>query len=339
MQAAISLFMQAVSFVIVPTECSGLTLLDFLAQRFAHVPRREWQARFADGLVLGADGLPASPSTPCQPQQRVYYSRRVAAEPRIPVQEQVLYEDEAIVVADKPHFLPVTPSGRYVRETLLYRLRERLHCPTLSPAHRIDRDTAGLVLLTKQPAHRAAYQNLFRDRLVEKTYLALAAPFNVMGQGIAAHLPALAGLDEQARWQLLQGAGVEMRSNLQRKAEHFIQMDCQPGLQSPQANAKTHIKIVADQAGLTALNAENSMKNWLCYELRPATGQRHQLRAQMNALGVPILGDGIYPVLTPEHLEPHTQMPLQLLARELRFIDPITGQGRHFVSNLQLQQA
>jgi tRNA pseudouridine32 synthase/23S rRNA pseudouridine746 synthase len=338
-EAEFFLFMPPSSFVILPAESAGFALLDFLAQRFAHVPRSEWQARFADGLVLGADGLPASPSTPCQPQQRVYYSRRLAAEPRIPVQEQVLYEDETLVVADKPHFLPVTPSGRYVRETLLYRLRERLHCPTLSPAHRIDRDTAGLVLLTKQPAHRAAYQNLFRDRLVEKTYHAIAPAIDVMQAGMVHWLPAWQGLDAQQRWAQLCATGVSVQAQIQRSARAFLQMDCQPGLQSPQANAQTHIKIVAAQAGFTALNAENSMKNWLCYELRPATGQRHQLRAQMNALGVPILGDGIYPVLTPEHLEPHTQMPLQLLARELRFIDPITGQGRHFVSNFQLQQA
>lgn len=331
--------MSSSSFVIVPRDSLGACLLDFLAQRFAHVPRSEWLARFADGLVCAADGQPLRPDALCQPQQRVYYSRRVAAEPRIPVQEQVLYEDETIVVADKPHFLPVTPSGRYVRETLLYRLREKLACPNLSPAHRIDRDTAGLVLLTKQPAHRAAYQNLFRDRLVEKTYLALAAPLNVMGQGVEAHLPALAGLGEQVRWQLLQSAGVQMHSFLARSPQHFMQMCCQAAHLAGQSNASTHIKIVAAQAGFTPEIAENTIKNRLVYELRPATGQRHQLRAQMHALGVPILGDGIYPVLTPEHLEPHTQMPLQLLAGQLRFTDPITGQARHFVSHLQLQQA
>lgn len=323
------------SFLMLPAGCQGVPLLDFLCLRFAHVPRSEWQARFHDGLVLGADGQPLLPVALCQPQQRVYYSRRVAAELPIPVQEQVLYEDEAIVVADKPHFLPVVPSGRYVRETLLYRLRDKLACPTLSPAHRIDRDTAGLVLFTKRPEQRAAYQNLFRDRLVEKTYLALAAPLGVMHPRVETHLPTLRGLSEAARWQLLQGEGVEMHSDLARSAQHFMQMACQPAA-ADQANAKTLIKIVAAQAVLTAKNAKNMAKNLVCYELRPSTGQRHQLRAQMSALGVPIWGDGIYPTVTPECAAPHELPPLQLLAQRLAFTDPLTGQMREFCSQLPL---
>lgn len=328
--------MSSTSFVIVPADSLGLTLLDFLARRFAHVPRGEWLLRFDEGLVQGENGQALSPAAACQPQQRVYYSRRVAAEARIPVQEQVLYEDETIVVADKPHFLPVVPSGRYVRETLLQRLREKLACPTLSPAHRIDRDTAGLVLFTKSPEYRAAYQNLFRDRQVAKTYLALAAPLDVMRQGIEAHLPAWEGLSEQARWQLLQGAGVEMHSYLERSSGHFMQMDCWVAGQAALCNAKTHIKIVAAQAYLTPENAKYTLKNWLIYELRPSTGQRHQLRTQMNALGVPIAGDGIYPIVTPECAAPHELPPLQLLAQRLAFTDPLTGQERQFCSQRQL---
>lgn len=324
------------SFVVLPAQSAGQTLLDFFAQRFAHVPRSEWQARFDEGLVQGENGQPLPADTACLPQQRVYYSRRVAFEQPIPVQEAVLFEDEAIVIADKPHFLPVVPSGRYVRETLLHRLREKLACPTLSPAHRIDRDTAGLVLFTKRPEDRAAYQNLFRDRLVAKTYLALAAPLDVMGQGIEAHIPAFQGLHEAERRLLLRGAGVEMCSRLERSSGHFMQMECAAALNAGQCNAKTHIKIIAAQAGSTRENAKNTLESWMLYELRPSTGQRHQLRAQMNALGVPIVGDGIYPLITPECAAAHEQPPLQLLAQRLAFTDPLMRARRDWESALRL---
>jgi tRNA pseudouridine32 synthase/23S rRNA pseudouridine746 synthase len=226
-----------------------------------------------------------------------------------------------------------------VRETLLHRLREKLACPTLSPAHRIDRDTAGLVLFIKHPEHRAAYHNLFRDRLVEKTYLALAAPLDVMQYGIAAHIPDFQGLSEAERWQLLHSTGADMHSWLAPSGQSTMQMRCDAASLCGQSNAQTHIKIIAAQAGFKPKNGKNMLKNTICYELHPSTGQRHQLRAQMNALGVPIAGDGIYPVLTPECATPHEQPPLQLLAQRLAFIDPLTGQWRAFCSQRQLGAA
>lgn len=86
----------------------------------------------------------------------------------------VLFRDEHLVVVDKPHFLATTPRGRHVTQTALALLRTRLELPELSPAHRLDRLTAGLVLLTVRPAERAAYQRLFSDRLVRKEYEAVA---------------------------------------------------------------------------------------------------------------------------------------------------------------------
>jgi tRNA pseudouridine32 synthase/23S rRNA pseudouridine746 synthase len=86
----------------------------------------------------------------------------------------VLYRDANILVVDKPHFLPVIPSGRFVQQSLLVRLKKSTGIDTLSPIHRIDKDTAGLVLFSTHPATRDAYQALFRTRRVEKTYHAIA---------------------------------------------------------------------------------------------------------------------------------------------------------------------
>ena len=151
-----------------------LTVLDGLCARFPAIPREAWLARLADGLVIGDDGHPLDATTPYRVGLEVRYYRDVADEPVIPFEETILHLDDHLLVADKPHFLPVTPAGGYVRETLLARLVRHTGNPDLVPLHRIDRETAGLVLFSTNPATRALYQALFRERRIEKHYEALA---------------------------------------------------------------------------------------------------------------------------------------------------------------------
>jgi tRNA pseudouridine32 synthase/23S rRNA pseudouridine746 synthase len=153
------------------------TLLDFLVERFPAIARDEWQARMARGEVSDAHGTALPPDAPYRAQTKVHYYRSLPDEPRIPFEATVLFQDAHLLVADKPHFLPVTPSGRYLQETLLVRLKRQLGLDTLAPVHRLDRDTAGLVLFTLQPATRGVYQSVFRDRLAHKGYEAVA-PFD-----------------------------------------------------------------------------------------------------------------------------------------------------------------
>ncbi|MBW8312650.1 MAG: hypothetical protein K0M64_11535 [Rhizobium sp.] len=150
------------------------TVLDGLCARFPAVPRGEWLDRMARGRVLDADGLPLSPDTPYRVGLEVHYYREVPDEPRIPFEETVLHADADLLVADKPHFLPVMPAGAHVHETLLGRLVRRTGNTDLVPLHRIDRETAGLVLFSVNPETRAAYQALFRERRIEKHYEAMA---------------------------------------------------------------------------------------------------------------------------------------------------------------------
>ncbi len=161
------------SCVVLPSQGSG-TLLDFLAQRLPAVTRAEWEARMQAGDVVDEWAQPATPHRAFVPGMRLYYYRALAAEPAIPFKEAVLFQDEHLVVADKPHFLPVVPTGPYLHHTLLVRLKRQLGLPELSPVHRIDRATAGLVLFSVQRDTRGAYQALFRDRTVGKTYEAIA---------------------------------------------------------------------------------------------------------------------------------------------------------------------
>ena len=150
------------------------TVLDGLCARFPAIPRETWVDRFARGRVLDAEGAALAPDAPYRAGDEIRYFREVADEPVIPYAETVLHADADLVVADKPHFLPVTPAGGFVRETLLARLVQRLGNPDLVPLHRIDRDTAGLVLFSANPATRAAYQELFRERRISKRYEAIA---------------------------------------------------------------------------------------------------------------------------------------------------------------------
>jgi tRNA pseudouridine32 synthase/23S rRNA pseudouridine746 synthase len=152
------------------------SVLDALCARFPAIDRATWLDRFARGRVQDADGMPIDPSSPSRAGAEIRYFREVADEPAIPFEEAVLHVDDHLVVADKPHFLPVAPTGAYVRETLLGRLVRRLDNPDLVPLHRLDRLTAGLVLFSASPASRARYQALFRERRITKDYLALAPP-------------------------------------------------------------------------------------------------------------------------------------------------------------------
>lgn len=162
------------SFVWLP-DGAWPNLLAFLAHRFPNVAAEAWMERMARGELVAADGTPQTPASPYRKGACLFYYRAPPPETPIPFEETVIYQDQHIVVADKPHFLPVIPSGRFLHETLLVRLKRRLGLDDLVPVHRLDRETAGVVLFSHNPASRGAYQTLFRERAVEKVYEAVAA--------------------------------------------------------------------------------------------------------------------------------------------------------------------
>ncbi|MGY3038472.1 tRNA pseudouridine32 synthase/23S rRNA pseudouridine746 synthase [Rhodanobacter sp. TND4EL1] len=153
---------------------SWVTVIDALCDHFATIPRAQWLDRVMRGRVLDERGSAITLKTPYRAGLCIHYYREVADERSIPFTETVLHLDEHLLVVDKPHFLPVTPAGGFVEQTLLRRLTRRLDNPQLVPLHRIDRLTAGLVLFSVNPDSRAAYQALFRERRIDKRYEALA---------------------------------------------------------------------------------------------------------------------------------------------------------------------
>ena len=152
------------------------SLLAFLVDRFPAVTQQEWIERMARGEVVDGRGEPVTPATPFRKQMRIWYYRELPPETPIPFEEQVLHMDEHLLIVDKPHFLPMIPTGRFVKETLLVRLKKKLGLPDLVPIHRLDRETAGVVIFSHNRATRGTYQSMFQKRTMQKTYEALAAP-------------------------------------------------------------------------------------------------------------------------------------------------------------------
>lgn len=238
------------------------------------------------GEVVDADGAVVDETTVLPAGSVVYLYRDLPEEVPVPFEIPVLYRDDDIVVADKPHFLATMPRGRHVAQTALVRLRRQLGLPELSPAHRLDRLTAGVLLFTVRRQSRGAYQTMFARGAVRKTYLAHAAvdPNVVLPRVVRSRL-------------------VKRRGQLQAMTE--------PG----EPNAETLIEPVGH--GL--------------YRLTPRTGRTHQLRVHMAAVGLPIVGDPLYPRVVDVAPDDFTA-PLRLLAHRLEFDDPLDGRPRRFVS-------
>jgi len=151
------------------------TVLDFLVEQFPAVKTSVWLARMAKGEVADENGFRLNSGSRYRRGACVFYYRELETETKIPFAESIIYRDEHILAADKPHFLPVIPAGRFLRETLLVRLRNREKLEHLAPLHRIDRETAGIVLFSLNPETRSDYAALFNDRKVQKVYEAIAA--------------------------------------------------------------------------------------------------------------------------------------------------------------------
>lgn len=274
------------------------TLLDFVCERLPAVDREGWQRRFAEDRVLDEHGQPVRAAHAYRGGRRLYYWRALDEEPEIPFEAVVRFRDGHLLVVDKPHFLPVTPTGRFVQQSLLVRLKQATGIDTLSPIHRIDRETAGLVVFSVRPQDRGAYQALFRERTVDKVYEAVA-PFD----------PALA-------------LPRVHRSRMAEDPAAFYRMTETEG----EPNSETTIALLERRGA------------WARYRLQPVTGKRHQLRVHMAALGLPLAGDQFYPRVRrgPGEAEDFAD-PLRLLARGIAFTDPVTGERRSYESGLDLE--
>jgi tRNA pseudouridine32 synthase/23S rRNA pseudouridine746 synthase len=274
------------------------TIRDHVVTRVP-LPAGEVDAMFAAGRFHDAEG-PLAADAPYVSGGSVWFHRDLPDEAPVPFGIDVVHRDEDVLVADKPHFLATIPRGRHVRETALVRLRDEHGLPDLSPAHRLDRVTAGLVLFVVRRERRGAYQNLFRDRRVEKTYTAVA------------------------RYDATLPTTTTVRSRIVKERGVITAREV-----AGEPNAETRVDLLEhrddDRLGPIAR-----------YRLTPRTGRTHQLRLHLASLGVPILGDPFYPELRDVPLDDF-RTPLQLLATTLAWPDPRTGERRSVSSRRTLQ--
>ena len=275
-------------------------ILEYLVERFPQVLAQTWRERIARGLVTLDDGTTLTADTPYRHGVTVLYYREVPEEP-LPVEsETIVYQDAEILVADKPHGMVVTPAGDHAERSLLSRLQRSTGLATLAPIHRLDRETAGIVLFSVSAVNAAArgrYHQLFADRIVEREYLAVAHFVNGTGQ-----------------------------------REWVVKNRMEPG--EPWYRRRVSANTTDEPNAITRIALIESQDEFGFFRLQPETGKKHQLRVHMASIGFPIAGDLLYPEIRERR---DSDPPLQLLAHRLSFIDPLSGEPRNFTSSRKLQ--
>ncbi len=256
--------------------------------------RVEVAPMLAEGRFVYDDLRPVLAEDPYAPHTFVWFHRDLREEPDVPGEIVIVHRDERLVVIDKPAFLATIPRGRHVQQSVVVRLRDELDLPELSPLHRLDRVTSGLLMLATERRWRGPHQVLFEHGEVRKTYRALAP------------------------WRDDLELPTTVRNHL-RKERGVWQGEVVPG--AP-VNAVTDIEVEEHGVGEGDLAV---------YRLTPHTGRTHQLRLHLHGLGIPIVNDPLYPEIHDVPVDDFTR-PLQLLAAELSFTDPIDGSARRFES-------
>ncbi|UEL30320.1 RluA family pseudouridine synthase [Pseudarthrobacter sp. L1SW] len=304
-----------------PEEGPWDTAMDYMMHRWGHIDPQGIEDRFDAGEIVGEGGIPLDRATPLQEHTFIWYYRSLPPETRIPVDISILHQDEHLLVVDKPHFLPTTPGGTYIQESALVRLRNQLELPDLIPMHRLDRMTAGVLLFSTNPQTRGKYQVLFEKRQVQKEYECVAAAHPAPGHA-AVEFP------------------VVVRNRMTKSRSYLLAevVDGEPNAETRIEQLETFDAGASSGASGATAAASGCPRRLARYRLEPHTGKTHQLRVHMASLGLGIINDAFYPELLDKAPDDYSQ-PLQLLARGIRFRDPITGEPVEYRSRLELSKA
>ena len=299
-----------------PDEGPWDTAMDYMMHRWGHIDPQGIEDRFDAGEIVGEGGIPLDRATRLEDHTFIWYYRTLPPETRIPVELAILHQDEHLLVVDKPHFLPTTPGGTYIQESALVRLRNQLELPDLIPMHRLDRMTAGVLLLSTNPETRGRYQVLFEKRQVQKEYECVSA---------AEPAPGYPAVDFP----------VVVRNRMTKSRSYLLAevIDGEP-------NAETRIERLEtfDGGARPGAAVPHPVHRLARYRLEPHSGKTHQLRVHMASLGLGIVNDAFYPDLLDKAPDDYTK-PLQLLARGIRFVDPISQRPVEYRSRLELSEA
>lgn len=278
----------------VPVTAEGLTLLEFLTTTLRHVPCEHWQELFAAGLMVNTDHEPVGASTIVHAGERYLHSQPMKCEPEVNADIRIVYEDEALIVVNKPAPLPVHASGQFNRNTLTYILRRVYHPQKPQAAHRLDANTSGLIIFARTRHIASLIQPQFARGEVEKGYLA-----RVQGHPTENEFRCTAPISAEA-------GETGSRS-----------VDEENGLPSI-----TEFKVLSRLPDGTSL-----------VEVRPLTGRTNQIRIHLWHMGWPICGEQLYlpdRQLGGTQTVTVDDPPLCLLARCITFTHPLSGERRRF---------
>jgi len=272
----------------------GLTMLDFVCDVFGHIPREDWLASFAAGDIVDAGHKPVAHSHAVKPSECYFTRERLQSEPDVNAEIEILHEDTALIVLNKPAPLPMHPSGRFHRNTLQWILHQVYAPQKPRPAHRLDANTSGIAVFTRTAAFARVLQPQFERGEVEKRYLA-----RVIG-----HPPTDAFSCEAAIATTAGHCGARI-------------VDEEAGVP-----ARTEFEVLARFSNGTAL-----------LSVTPRTGRTNQIRVHLWHLGWPIVGDAMYRP-NHELGEVQTlavgDAPLNLHAWQLTFSHPQHGRPISF---------
>jgi tRNA pseudouridine32 synthase/23S rRNA pseudouridine746 synthase len=304
-----------------PDEGPWTTAMDYMMHRWGHIDPQGIEDRFDAGEIVGEGGVPLDRATKLDDHTFIWYYRTLPPETRIPVDISILHQDEHLLVVDKPHFLPTTPGGTYIQESALVRLRNQLDLPDLIPMHRLDRMTAGVLLLSTNPETRGKYQVLFEKRQVQKEYECVSAAEPAAGYP-AVDFP------------------VVVRNRMTKSRSYLLAevIDGEPNAETRIERLETLGGVASPRTAVTASAGNQGTHRLARYRLEPHSGKTHQLRVHMASLGLGIVNDAFYPDLLDKAPDDYTK-PLQLLARGIRFVDPISKQPVEYRSALELSEA
>lgn len=242
---------------IVSAAASGETVLGFYSARYSHSTQVQWRERIESGAVL-LDGERVREDAPVSAGQRLTYHRPAWVEPSAPLTFDVLYEDEQIIVVDKPSGLPVLPGGGYLQNTLLFLVRQRFGADAPpSPVHRLGRGTSGVVLFARDVEAGRQLTAAFKQRAITKVYRAL-----------------------------VQGVGLEptFTVNLPIGKIEYVPTGV---LYAASADGKAAV------SECTVLE-EDRVSDQTLLDVEIITGRPHQIRIHVAAMGHPLVGDPLY---------------------------------------------